>query len=345
MIVDEMDIRTICQWRATCQETYRQACSSLRGCLTKRVRAFVPQPHAFVDLVTRHGAVFGGELALSFVLRHEIYRPSHLEVYASNYQYHRLCGAILNDPELLPFIARHTVVTNTVSHTLRRLVAETLIVHLTNGKDVYVHQSYTCSPSAPITHSFCTALSNFVTAYSFGCSHPELTLTGRSLLADHALSFMADQDWQSLDRLLSYGFYLAISPTAWPEYRREMDGDILRSPEECWRERHVCPNQGRFFGDFGSLVRFIDPLGDDEDRCMKNNLPPFGSMVVWRLSSTFECEHGCKYLDEVLEHGVTSIPVLFWKEPFTCIRECASDRCIRVSPYYRRFGRPRCLSL
>lgn len=345
MIADEMDIHSVCQWRATCQETYVHASSSLQRSLITRLRAFVPRPHELIKIVTQHGALFGGEVALSYLLRQDSYQASHLEIFASNFQYDRLCDAILDDTGFQDVLNGHAFVTSSILHALRRLIAETMVLNLHNGKTIYVHQSYTPSPSAPITRAPCTALSNFVTAYGFGCSHPKLTLARRGLLADRSFLYLSPYDGRSVNRLLAHQFSLAISPTAWPEYRRQFDGDTLRSSEECWRELYICPKQGRFFGDRGSLVRFFDPLGKDEERCMEKNLAPFGCMVIWRLMSTFECDDGCEFLDDVLEHGVVSIPVLFRKDPFGDLRECVSDRRLRTSPYYRRYARPRSLSV
>ena len=344
MFADVMDMRSLCQWRATCRTNYEHGSSSLRRALTRRIQPFIPYPHQLVEVVTNARAVFGGELALSFLLRNECYCPSHLEIFASNYQYDRLCAAILDDPHIQAAMENHTFLTNTLFCALRRLVAGSLVIHLTNGKSIYVHQSYTSSPCAPISRSPCTALSNFVNGYGFGCSHPELTLSRRALVADRELLYFSPHDAQSVDRLLAHDFCLAVSPTAWPEYRRDMDDGILRSAEECWRERYVCPNQGRYFGDKGSLVGFFDPLAGDEERCIKDNIAPFGPMVIWRLMTTFECNDGCEYLDEVLEPGVTSVPVFFSKDSGD-LHECISDQCMRSAPYYRSFDRSGLLSI
>lgn len=345
MFADDMDIRSICQWRATCRKNYEYASSSLRRTLTTRIRPFIPHPHQLVEAVTKYGAVFGGELALSFFLRNELYRPSHLEIFASNYQYNQLCETILDDPQVQAGMENHTFLTSTLFCALRRLVAESLVIHLINGKSIYVHQSYTSSPCAPISRSPCTALSNFVNGYAFGCSHPELTLGRRALLADRELLYLSLHDTQSMDRLLAHRFSLAVSPTAWPDYRRDINEGTLRTAEECWRERYICPNQGRYFGDKGSFVGFFDPLAGDEERCIKENIPPFGQMVIWHLMTSFQCDDGCEDVDEVLEPGVSSVPVLFSKDAFGDLRECISGQCMRSVPYYRTFGRPGLLSV
>ena len=344
MFADEMDIRSVCQWRATCRDNYAYAVSSLRRSLTAEIETVVPYPHTLLDVVTKHGAVFGGELALSFILRADDYHPSNLEIFSSNFHFDQLCSDIVNAPKLCTTVANHHLLQCTVFDTMRRHIAQTLVVSLTNGSKIYIHRSYTCSPTDPIARSSCTALSNFVTSYGFGISHPTLTLTRRALLADEDIPYMLPNDVIVFNRLLSFKFSLAVSPTAWPEFRRHMDGETLRSAEECWRRAYICPKQGRYFGDPGSLVGFLDPLSGDEERCMTKGVAPFGAMVLWRIMSTFECEDGCAYMDEILENGVTSIPVIFKKDPFGELHECVSDRCMRSSPFYRTFARPRTLS-
>ncbi|PIL31873.1 hypothetical protein GSI_06577 [Ganoderma sinense ZZ0214-1] len=345
MFADKMDILSLSNWRSTCRINYAHGSSSLRRTLTSRLRAFVPYPLDFIDLVTTRGGIFGGELALSFVLRTGTFRPSILEIYSSNFCYEKLCEAILDDPAIRVRIEKHTFFTSTLFHALHRLVASTLIIHLANGMSIHVIQSYTCSPFAPISRAPCTALSNFVTAYSFGCSHPVLTLSRRALLADKELAYFSPSDSATLDRLLSHEFAMAVSPSAWPEYRRMFENNQLWSPEDCWREKFVCPNQGRFFGDKGSLVGYFDPLGGDEEKCIKYNVAPFGPMVIWRLMTTFECDDGCEYLDEVMDQGVTSIPVLFRKDPFGELHDCISDWFTPTAPLYRHTRRPRAYSM
>lgn len=345
MFADEMDILSLSRWRSTCRFNYRHASSSLRRTLTNRLRPFVPYPHHLVDMVTSSGAVFGGEVALAFLLRNEPYSPSCLEIYASNFQFDKLCASLLDDPDISRRIDKHTFLTNSVFHALRRLVAETLAIHLTNGLTIYVHQSYTCSSSAPITRATCTALSNFVTGHSFGCSHPKLTFSRRAMLADRELLYLTPHDALSVNRLLTSKFNLAVSPSAWDQHLEDFDGVPVESVERCRRTEFHCPNQGRFFGDKGSYVGYFDPLGKDEEFCMENNVAPFGPMVIWRLMSTFECDDGCEYLDEVLEPGATSVPVLFRKDPYGELQDCLSTQCMRHFPFHRSFTRRRSTSI
>ena len=340
MFADEMDILSLSRWRCACRTNYQHASASLRRSLTSRLQAFVPYPHDLLDIATKYGAIFGGEVALSFILRHDRFRASNLEIYTSQYHFNELCKAILNNARIRARVNKYGFLPMPSLQTTRRLVSASVVLHMKNGSTIYVHQSYICSPTGPITRSTCTALSNFVTSYGFGCSHPELTLARRALLSDREMVHISPHDAKSLDHLLAHGFSLAVAPTAWPEYRTDMDvdvdmdGDTLQSgqsPKECWRDRYLCPNQGRFFGDGGSFVGYFDPLGHDKDRCIQGNVAPFGPNAVWRVWSSFECDDGCEDDDEVLERGVASVPALFFKDPFRKLEECSRRTECRVA--------------
>ena len=99
----------------------------------------------------------------------------------------------------------------------------------------------------------------------------------------------------------------------------------------CWRHRFVCPSQGRYFGDRGSFVGFFNPLDGDKVHCVDNSVAPFGPMVVWHVMSTFACNECCEVYDDVLDEGVTSIPVVFSKDPFVDLHRIAFKRSGRTA--------------
>lgn len=98
--------------------------------------------------------------------------------------------------------------------------------------------------------------------------------------------------------------------------------------ERCWRHLYICPSQGRYFGDRGSFVDFFDPLARGEAYCARRNIPPFGPMVVWRVLSNFDCDKNCDIYDDVLENGVTSIPVILRQDPSGGLHDIISDRLL-----------------
>lgn len=101
------------------------------------------------------------------------------------------------------------------------------------------------------------------------------------------------------------------------------------SSDGCWCHRYVCPSQGRYFGDRGSFVGFFDPLDGDEARCVEDNVAPFGPMAVWRIMSSFSCDDCSDVYADILDEGVTSIPVAFTKDPYIGLRQVVSERAMR----------------
>ena len=357
MFVDAMDIVSLTAWRLTCIANYHQACASLRRYLMMLLRIFVPCPQFLAHVITDSHAVFGGELALAFILRDAAYLPTHLEIYVGHSEFEAVC----DDPSIRATIEDHMYTNNAVFDALHQLVSCTLTIRTILGKTIYIHRSFMTSASAPVTRASCTALSNFVTPYSFGCSHPRLMLKRLALFADVDFPYLPAVQHAIRDSLLKHNFSLAVSPSAWPDYRRcsqyplpRTSVDLSPAPDrsaldefgwkgaggivqECWRHQYICPSQGRFFGDRGSLVDFFDPLAGDETRCEANGVAPFGPMVVWRLVSSFECDDGCDF-DDILEEGVTCIPVLIKKDPYGELHDIVSDRYVTDVGSVRRGG-------
>lgn len=349
MFVDHMDLLSLTHWRQTCKINYAEMTALFRRSLIKLLNPFVPTPQRLLKIMSEHSGVFGGELALSFLLRDPSYLPHDLEIFVSHFDFDGICDAVMDDLEISEKIVGCMHINNTVLVSLRRLVSSTLRLHMVGGRTIFIHRSYTLSPCAPLSRAPCTALSNYVTPYGFGCSHPTLTLARRALLGDLDLPYLTAFDHSILDRLLEFKFSMAVSPAAWQEYRRPSyleniddpeiphtefahDGEVLDPAEEhvvakeCWQHRYVCPSQGRYFGDRGSFVDFFDPLDGDEVHCVENNIAPFGPMAIWHVMSTFDCEEGCEYFDEVLEEGVASVPVIFKKDPYGELCDLLSDR-------------------
>ena len=218
MFAENMDVSTLTTWRRTCKANYHQGSASLRRTLVALLRPFVPFPSTLIAIMTTHHAVFGGELALAFLLRDDSFMPADLEIFTTDFDFDAVCNAIVVDPHVRSNI--HTVRSraNAVLFTLRRLVSHTFQIQLISGKSIYVHRSYTSSAVSPLTRTPCTALSNFVTPYSFGCSHPTLTLSYRALLADQEPSYLLDIDTSTMNHLRAHRFSLAVSPSEWPEY-------------------------------------------------------------------------------------------------------------------------------
>lgn len=102
-----------------------------------------------------------------------------------------------------------------------------LTIQIMNRKIIQIYQSYTASSTTPISHTCCTALSNFITAYIFGYSHPLLTLNHYALITDQELPHFPPADHNIKANLLRHNFSLVSLPAGWPEYHQE---NLTNSP-------------------------------------------------------------------------------------------------------------------
>ena len=145
MFADNMDVYTLTRWRLTCKANYHQGSASLRRTLFALLRPFVHFPSTLIAIMTTHHAIFGGELALTFLLRDDSYRPTDLEIFTTDFEFEDVCNAIMADPHIHPNIHGVRSRANAALFTLCRLVSHTFQVQLVSGKSIYVHRSYTSS--------------------------------------------------------------------------------------------------------------------------------------------------------------------------------------------------------
>ena len=312
-----MDMPCLLAWRGTCTINYAHATAALKRTLTAMLNPYVSQPTAILDIISRYGAVIGGEFALAYVRRHQPFQPLTLEIFASVLLYDALNHEILSDPRVTPDVVNTTVTTTQFPYNLERDVLETTSIRLRSNRTIYVHKSSTISPLSPIARSLCTATTNFVTPHCFGCAYPRLTLNDKSLLSDLRLRSMTAFDEEILRLLADRRIDLAVDPASWREYRLwSPTPQVTDSGTACWRSLHICPEQCRFFGDSGSLVDFIDPLGMPVATLRKHGSPPFGTTVIWRLSSSYRCPVACGSHDSTLPLGHISTAVMLVNDPF-----------------------------
>lgn len=190
------------------------------------LKPFVSKPFTILAHLTQHRAVFGGEFALAFLLKDTRFLPNHLDVYSADFQFDSLCSAILADPTISKAIQHHEYTDTGMYDGMRTLISRILVISTTLGTTIQIHKSHTSSATAPLAHAPCSALSNFITEYGFGCSHPILTFNKRALIADQEMHFQSDAYKEILDWLMDRGFSLAYSPTTWPEFRRGRTGVV-----------------------------------------------------------------------------------------------------------------------
>ena len=335
-----MDLPSILSWRRSCTINYTHATASLTRTLTIAINPFLSHPLAFLETITRYGAVIGGEVALAFVRRHQPFQPVSLEVFSGASLYAPLLRALLSDPRILPDVVGTTITISKYPYNARRDILETTHVHLRNAHTIHIRRSSTLSPLSPIARSTCTAMVNFVTLHCFGCAYPLLTLNDKALLSDCRNDSNADFDTNVMRTLTEQGIDMAVDPANWHQYRTWSPTPTLAdSTKACWRSHYICPGQGRFFGDRGSLVDFIDPLGTPVAALREQGAPPFGTSVIWRLSSTYRCPLSCEVHDSMLPIGQTSTAIILINDPFVKYPRARCDRMPRKARTSRSSGR------
>ena len=254
MFADNMDLLSLIRWRLTCKTNYEQAVASLRRSLLTMLDPFVPKPVVILDIISLHRSVFGGEFALAFLLHDHSLLPNHLDIYSTDYEFKGLCSSILQATSIQAVITGHQYVDLRPVEALRTLVSRVLLISTSLGTTLRVHCSYTSSATAPLSHALCTALSNFVTKFGFGCSHPLLTLRRRTLLTDQELPHLPFANNEVHDRLMQNGFSFAFSPVAWREFRRDAlpvspgDGSVGGTGDESNGANRTCGKPVRLDG-------------------------------------------------------------------------------------------------
>ncbi|KAI0715417.1 hypothetical protein C8Q76DRAFT_796176 [Earliella scabrosa] len=282
--------------------------------MTVTLRPFFSEPRTFLRHLTEHKAVVGGIAALSFLLRDPSVRCDVLQVFVGSFWYHNFVSALTNCPVNGQDVLNIRVRVAPRQYAMDRDIVGVTTFYLRNGRRIFVYRSGIISPCSTISRSPSTALMNFFTEYSFGCAYPSLTFRRRALLCDLRTTHLAPTDYIILACLLKVGFQFAGSPAVWPEFHEGLATVHVDNP--CFRHRFICPQQGRFFGDAGSLVDFVDPLGCKLPDPNVLSTPPFGPMIIWRLSSSYICQHGCNVNDPLVHAWAISGPLLIIPDPF-----------------------------
>ena len=313
-----MDLPSLLAWRNTCVLNYAHATAALKRSLTAAINPFLSHPNAFLDIISRYSAVIGGEVALAFVRRHHSFQPQTLEIFASVSLYEPLCHELLSDLRIAPDVISTASTTALYPYNQQRDILDTTQIGLRSTRTIYIRQSSTLSPLSPIARSICTAMANFVTPHSFGCAYPCLTLHDKSLLSDLTHGTIVEFESGVLRALADQQIEQAIDPASWRQYQIWSPAlTVTNATKACWRSHYICPGQSRFFGDRGSLVDFIDPLGTPSAALLQQGSPPFGTTVIWRLSAAYRCPLSCESRDNRLPMGQLSTAIILMPDPFT----------------------------
>ena len=299
-----MDMKTLLAWRTTSRANYREVIEELRTHLHELLAHFVPVPTSLLALSTRTRALLSGEVAIHYLLRDHSRQPLSLDIHVGSVYYDLFIANLYADPNLFQYRVASTTTHYSLEFISVRQMTTTHEITLANGRVIRIHSSSTISASHSMASSPTTAGITFLTEDCFATAYACLTLNRRALVCGERLGYILPSEQDVCERLLELGFSFEEDPSAWKEYSAE----TLRARNPpiagCCRPLFVCPRQGRYFGDRGSLVVFYDTLHVDFCRLKAKSVPPYGIMASWRLLSIEDCEEQCDEYDDILEPGV-----------------------------------------
>ena len=311
-----MDMPTLLTWRATNRSNYIDACSELQSSLHRLLANFVPSPAALLSLLTRTRALLSGEFAICYLLRDTSLAPSSLDIYVGSVWFDVLINTFGVSRELSGYQTSWAMTTYGDHLVDTRHVTETLEISLSSGRSINIHAAASASACHAIACSPSSLGATFITEFSFATAYPRLTFNRRAILCYDLLGEGSASEIDTYQRLRDYGFSFEEDPTSWPEYSSEQYSGLNLSPLECLRSLYMCPQQGRYFGDEGSMVCFMDTLSVDVTWLKERCIAPYGIMAVWRLPSAVLCDAQCDEFDDILAPGVTATSIMFENESF-----------------------------
>lgn len=256
-------------------------------------------PQSLWCLLDEWRAVVGGLGALSFFLSDPSLLPECLDIYLSEHHSPMLEWIIPDMEELdMVLVAQIEARGDLPAHVYRSCVFET-----DTGCHIRLLWSDGDSVLLPITAAPTTALFNFVGAVTFGCAYPSLTFRRRGFRRN--LGGLSTQDLADLAFLQSTGDFTL---------RTILGHTGIASGKEvypCQRAVFLCPRQGRFFGDNGTLIQGFAPHRTLHRALRRRHHAPYGFATIWRFSTTRTlCDGPCTTHDPLLPDRIISISVL-----------------------------------
>lgn len=309
-----MTMTSLLAWRCTSRDNYIQVAYELRSSLVTLVARFFPNPYDFINSLSPWGALIVGDAALSHVLHEPSMCNATFELAVGSTYFESFVD---NMSRLFPVgsaLESHIDRPAPDGFAFHRHITRISEFRLYPGLSVTVYES--CMPSAcdVVSGYWTTGLMNFVTGYTFGCAYPRLTLNNRALVCDTRVPWMGWSDYAIARRLASYGFETDRYPHKWALYARGPTSSTCPTIDGCGRSIYVCPQQGRFFGDPGSLVVFYDGLSIGLEGLRDLNVAPYGTMVTWRIPSSGPCTLNCLETDPAFIPFVVSIMSQFHED-------------------------------
>ena len=313
-LLRNMDLMTLFAWRTCSRRNYIEAADELRESLRLLLADFVPSPASLLSLVTRERALISGLFAIRYMLRDESLVVDCLDIYVGSVQFHSFIDDFADDQSLSGYQTSCTLLTHRDRYAYTRQTTHCLEVRLSSGKIINIHASATASACHAIACSPSSLGTSFVTEFCIATAYPRLTLQRRGIICLDRLSESRKSELDVYERLEEHGFRFQEDPTAWPDYS---DGAGNSQGFGCLRARYLCPQQGRYFGDGGSMVVIMDRFSMGLAELKARNLPPYGFMAAWRMASSVLCEEQCDELDDVIGRDVLTTSVMFEDDLFT----------------------------
>ncbi|KAI0711630.1 hypothetical protein C8Q76DRAFT_797903 [Earliella scabrosa] len=317
LVSQSLDVGSLLNWRNASRVTYRVVAEELRSTLKDLLHPFIPCSAEFLQVLTDCQALIGGEVALAFFLRDPTFPISHVEIFTSDTGFHTLIDFFSLSPSICHAVSLEDITSPSPIYITQREVARYATFRTADRGAIFVYESITMSACSPISRTWNTGLMNYVTAHSFGCAYPPLTSARRALVSDMTLDNIMSHEVWTLSQMVSHGFSFAVDPSRWPSYQDHPPRALMAGVFPCRRPLFICPDQGRYFGDTGSLVDFFDPVTHGAAFTQDRGLAPYGHMATWRLWSTRACNAGCALHDPLLEAGVVSILSILVDDPLT----------------------------
>ena len=321
-----MDLCTLLIWRATARRNYAEACQELRRSLERLLLDFVPSPPALLEQLTRSRGLLSGELAICYMLRDASINARSLDIYVGSIWFDTFADSFDDSPELSGYQVGCTMTTHANQHIQARHVTDTLEISLSNGNIITIHAAASPSACHAIACSPSSLGTTFITESSLAMAYPRLTLSRRAIVCWDLLAEGSTSELDMYSHLEENGFSFEEDPSVWTEYSGGPCSGVCLSPFDCLRSFYICPQQGRYFGDGGSLVCFMDTLSVDVAQLKDRSMPPYGIMAVWRLPLNVICDARCDVSDDLLAPGVIATSIMFQNEAF----KAASTRCPNV---------------
>lgn len=302
-------IVTLLALRKTNRELYAHVYDVLRLDRRKLLLHYVPNPEVLWSCMDETHAVVGGRSALVFLLRAQDALPATLDLYVPSLEGDRLVQLLEEEVDL------HLTSVEETQDRLQRHVVKASTFTVSAQRFITVHTSRSISALDPIVLSPLTALINWVSPHGFACGYPALTLRRRTLAPP-----LRRHDWDLRAYYRQVGdlqFKVASDPASWEDYAARVPQPSDPAWGACFRQWFVCPAQGRFFGDAGSVVTVFDLLNANHSSMKQRHQHPYGVTVAWRLiPSRRPCNGPCSMLDPIMPESLLSIPAIIVGDAF-----------------------------